>query len=318
MALIATLTTWSAGDSLTATALNAEIANIVNVLSGGSQKNVNITYNSSDVPNLTLASSGSSQEILRLNPTGASTKPLVVDAGSGNVLEILKTGVIDSKVTTGTAPFVIASTTKVDNLNADQVDGVEGSAIIANNANATITKNGATLTWSWNSDTGVAMVINDSGETNQYRLVQISEALTIDGHDGVGWENYVRFSVDNFRVEFEKEIHIESNNSAVIQTLTDQATITWDADSGSVGTVTLTDNRTLANITSAQVGGTYILIVKQDATGGRTLTLGSNYHTPSNAGVTLSTGANAVDILTIFAESATILHLVANLDSRNA
>lgn len=54
--------------------------------------------------------------------------------------------------------------------------------------------------------------------------------------------------------------------------LTDQATITWDASLAPVATVTLTASRTMAAPTNLKTGGTYTLIVTQNATGGWTLT----------------------------------------------
>lgn len=84
-------------------------------------------------------------------------------------------------------------------------------------------------------------------------------------------------------------------------TLTDGATITW-ATAGARqnnARVTLGGNRTL-DITGEVDGATGLLIVKQDGTGGRTLTLpGSSLVINDGGGaVTLSTGANDIDILT--------------------
>lgn len=82
--------------------------------------------------------------------------------------------------------------------------------------------------------------------------------------------------------------------------LTDGVTITWTfAGAQSLNhTVTLAGNRTLA-ISGATNGATGVLIVKQDATGSRTLTLpaGSKVVNAGGGAVTLSTAANAVDIL---------------------
>lgn len=83
-----------------------------------------------------------------------------------------------------------------------------------------------------------------------------------------------------------------------LKTLTDATTITWDVADNQVATVTLGGNRTLAAPTNPVAGGVYTLIVKQDATGGRTLTLDSSYITPDGSTITFSTGANAVDVIT--------------------
>lgn len=90
-----------------------------------------------------------------------------------------------------------------------------------------------------------------------------------------------------------------AKSSISYATLTDGATITWTV-SGIVenATVTLGGNRTLA-FSGIANGMTGTLIVKQDATGSRTLALPAGSKViNSGAGVaTLSTTANAIDIL---------------------
>lgn len=95
-----------------------------------------------------------------------------------------------------------------------------------------------------------------------------------------------------------------------LTTLTDAATISWDVSINQVAQVTLGGNRTLANPTNLVAGGTYILIVTQDATGTRTLAYGANYKWPGGTVPVLSAGAGAVDILT-FISNGTNLYGVA-------
>ena len=90
-------------------------------------------------------------------------------------------------------------------------------------------------------------------------------------------------------------------------TLSDGANISWDLSSNQVATVTLGGNRTLDNPSNQVAGCTYILIVKQDGTGSRTLnTSASNYKFPGGTEPTLSTGANAVDILTFVSDGSSM------------
>lgn len=85
-------------------------------------------------------------------------------------------------------------------------------------------------------------------------------------------------------------------------TLTDAATITWAVGSSPLANagVTLGGNRTL-NVTGLLTGGTYTLKVIQDATGSRSLTLGTGCTWKvSNGGggtITPTAAANAVDVL---------------------
>lgn len=79
--------------------------------------------------------------------------------------------------------------------------------------------------------------------------------------------------------------------------LTDGATIAWDLATHQITDVTLAGNRTLANPTNMVARSTYILIVKQDATGSRTLTFGSAYLWPSGNAPSLTPDANGIDVL---------------------
>ena len=61
--------------------------------------------------------------------------------------------------------------------------------------------------------------------------------------------------------------------------------------------ITLEGNVTLANPSTENVGQTGVMVFIQDSSGSRSLTLGGDYESAGGAGITLSTGANAVDIL---------------------
>lgn len=102
---------------------------------------------------------------------------------------------------------------------------------------------------------------------------------------------------------------------SLVAALTDGASIAWDHAASDIATVTLAGNRTIANPTNPRAG-TFILKVTQDATGSRTLAFDTNYHFPGGTAPTLSTTANAVDILTFVNFGDGILHCVATLDSK--
>ena len=91
---------------------------------------------------------------------------------------------------------------------------------------------------------------------------------------------------------------------------------TTDTDTGNTGSVTLdfqanqnfiltlTGNLTLANPSTEQTGQSGIIVFIQDGTGSRTLSLGTDYETAAAGGITLSTAADAVDIVPYFVQSA--------------
>lgn len=96
-------------------------------------------------------------------------------------------------------------------------------------------------------------------------------------------------------------------------TLTDQATIAWNLTTQPSAIVTLADNRTLDAPTNQKAGSTYVLVIKQDGTGGRTLAWNAAYKFPGGIDPTLSTGVNDVDVVS-FVSDGTNMYGVAALD----
>jgi hypothetical protein len=98
---------------------------------------------------------------------------------------------------------------------------------------------------------------------------------------------------------------------------------TTDTDTTNTGSVTLdfaanqnfvltfTGNVTLANPSTEQVGQAGVIVCIQDATGSRTLTLGTDYETAGGSGITLSTDANAVDVIPYFVKASGSIQLGA-------
>ena len=83
-------------------------------------------------------------------------------------------------------------------------------------------------------------------------------------------------------------------------TLTDTSnsgSITLDFSASQNFVLTLTGNVTLANPSTEAVGQSGFIVLIQDGTGGRTLSLGTDYETAAGAGITLSTAASATDIV---------------------
>ena len=83
-------------------------------------------------------------------------------------------------------------------------------------------------------------------------------------------------------------------------TLTDTSntgSVTLDFDASQNFVLTLTGNVTLANPSTEAVGQSGFIVAIQDGTGGRTLSLGTDYETAGGAGITLSSAASATDII---------------------
>ena len=90
--------------------------------------------------------------------------------------------------------------------------------------------------------------------------------------------------------------------SFVLQTLTDAATISWNLQTQQVAQVTLGDNRTLGDPSNKAAGGVYILIVRQDSTGGWTLGYNPVFKWPFGTPPDIPTDPNAVMILTFISD----------------
>ena len=79
-------------------------------------------------------------------------------------------------------------------------------------------------------------------------------------------------------------------------TLTDGATINWDASTQDVCKVTLGGNRTLAAPTNNTTGQFISILVIQDGTGSRTLTWNAVFEFAADTAPTLTTTANKGDV----------------------
>lgn len=87
--------------------------------------------------------------------------------------------------------------------------------------------------------------------------------------------------------------------------LTDAATVAVDLSLGNFYTLLIGGNRTLGAPTNQTAGQSGVIVITQDGTGSRTLAYNSVYKFPSGTAPTLTTTANAVDVLVYYVESAT-------------
>jgi hypothetical protein len=95
-----------------------------------------------------------------------------------------------------------------------------------------------------------------------------------------------------------------------VQTITDGATLNWDWSTGNRFRVTLGGNRTLAAPSNATDGQIVVLEVKQDGTGSRTLTMSAFEFGTDITSITLTTGANKVDLITFYYNSSLNMYFV--------
>ena len=112
-----------------------------------------------------------------------------------------------------------------------------------------------------------------------------------------------RLKIEGAQVEFAKSVLGSTNTDT-----TNTGNITLDFAANQNHVLTLTGNVTLDNPTTEQVGQSGFIVFIQDATGGRTVSLGTDYETAGGAGLTLSTAASTTDVVPyIVAASGRIL-----------
>ncbi len=89
-------------------------------------------------------------------------------------------------------------------------------------------------------------------------------------------------------------------NSAINTNTSATGSVTLDFGSYQHFRLTATGNITLANPSTEVSGCTGTIVIIQDGSGSRTLSLGTDYETTSGSGITLSTAAGATDLIPYF------------------
>jgi hypothetical protein len=242
--------------------------------------------------------------------TGAFQEKLLVDAGTTSSFNaIIGRGTINNYL-----QLNIQNLSNGNNASSDVVatsdDGTETTNFIdmginssTNNAGVMGGPNDAYLYTVGNNlllgagSTGNVIAFLTGGTTQS-----TNERMRIDGSGNVAvGKTSAAYKVDvHGRGNFDSTLNAPDYTST-FQTLTFGSTTTWDQTRGATAAVTLTGNATLS-ITNEAAGMYGLIRVKQDATGSRTLTLpaGSKVINGGGGAVSLTTAANAVDVLSYF------------------
>ena len=109
---------------------------------------------------------------------------------------------------------------------------------------------------------------------------------------------------------FTSAVTFEGPGIVPVTSLTDAASIAIDMGLGNNFAITLAGNRTLSAPTNVTPGQTGYIYVVQDGTGSRTLSFNSAYIFVSGTAPTMSTGANAIDLLVYNAKTTTAITTV--------
>lgn len=165
----------------------------------------------------------------------------------------------------------------------------------------------------------VNVIHNDYKRTGSVGHIIQNDSSTLTQRKNLNFSAGVKAADDATNNQSDITLDLTSANAWTGQqyfaetTLTDGATINWNVATNQVAKVTLGGNRTMAAPTNLKAGGTYILRVIQDATGSRTITWNAVFKWPGGTAPTLTTTANAIDIIT-FVSDGTNMNGVAQTD----
>jgi hypothetical protein len=221
-----------------------------------------------------------------LNGTVGATTP-----NTAAVTTLSATGAITSTLATGTAPLVVASTTKVANLNVDQLDGADWASPAAIGSTAPAGGAFTTLSYTGTLTGGTGIVNLGSGQVYK----------DASGNVGIGTSSPAA------------KLAVVGTGYSPTITITDGATLNWDTSLGQVAQVTLGGNRTFAAPTNLVNGGFYSLLIIQDGTGSRTISWNAVFDFAGGTAPTLSTAAGSKDLITWRSDGTNMLEVGRSL-----
>ena len=272
--------------------------------------------------------------VLNLNPTltaerlltGTANQIIVNDGGPGGNVTLSTPQDIHS----GASPTFVALSLNADTnqivLDANNVFGDTGTITLAPllspriytfpDVSGEITLLGQTISQSETSDLTTASnptfaTLNLNAVTNQIVLDAdgtFTGTITLASLAASRVYTLPDETVTLAGLELAQEYTAQQNFNAT--TLTDGVNISWDLNTNQVASVTLAGNRTLDNPTNQVDGSSYTVIVRQDATGSRTLAYGTAYLFSGGVAPILSTGVSAVDILTFISDGTNMFGVI--------
>lgn len=211
-----------------------------------------------------------------------------VDGNSGQVLKTNGSGVL-SWSNESSAPNVFVT-----------FQGDSGSTT-ANTTNDTLEIRGGTgISTSMSGD--VLTITNDAPATGSGGIINITggDNIAVSNPDSTGSFEITLSQLSatlNCNDQQLSNMAIKNFGEIINDLGTTGGTLTPDPNNGSVQKVTLNNNLTLNSLSNVANGDSLTLIVRQDGTGNRTLSSTMKF---AGGTKTLSTGANAIDVITIF------------------
>ncbi|MDC0476974.1 hypothetical protein OAN83_04170 [Alphaproteobacteria bacterium] len=191
----------------------------------------------------------------------------------------------------GTGTVVVKGNTNPGTVVFNCEANSHGQTVKAQPHSASVTN---TLTLPPGGDGELVSTVASQSLTN--KVIPDDENLSF-GTDSDAFIKYDETTDDRLKIggavaEFEKSV-IGATDTDTSNT----GSVTLDFAANQNFVLTLTGAVTLANPTTEQVGQSGFIVFIQDSTGGRTVSLGTDYETAGGAGLTLSTAASTTDIV---------------------
>jgi len=181
--------------------------------------------------------------------------------------------------------------------------GVKLAAQAAGNT-VTIARGGTTDTFNASGSTSLTLRLLNQGVTLQYQAA-----------GGIWWvlaDDLPLTPLDSRYAQLGSG-GIAGQLAPKVVTLTDAATIALDASGGNDFRVTIAANRTMGAPSNLADGQSFTIAVTQDATGGRTMTWNAAFKFGAAGAPTLTTTANATDVLAFKVYGSAVRYLGSSL-----
>ena len=241
--------------------------------------NPNIVDATSDFGEVTLTGT---QTLTNKTLTTPIIGTSILDTNSNELVKLTATGSATNELTvanaaTGSGPTLSSTGSSDSNININITPAGTGDVVLKTDL---VSLGGGSETGHLSSNGAYDLKLDTNSSTNSGSIV------ITDGANG----NIEFTNNGTGKVKFNDAAY---NPEA---TLTDAATVTWDAQAEPVAQVTLTDNRNMGAPSNGVAGQFISLLVIQDSSGSRLLTWNAVFEFPLEAAPTLTTTAALGDL----------------------
>ena len=217
-------------------------------------------------------------------------------------------------ITTSTGTFTLTNAKTLSVSNTLTLAGTDSTTMTFPSTSATIARTDAAQTFTGVNTFTSPKIITDVSDTNGNEVFKITatasavnEITIVNAATGTTGPQIIASGETNVDLRLTAKgtgaVHITTGSYGDLTADTDGATITFNLATSNIHTVTLGGNRTLA-LSNEHVGQCFMLRLKQDGTGTRTVTWFSTILWPAGTVPTLTTTINKADVFGFVVTSA--------------